>query len=263
MKAYSPACRALCAVLLGLSIGVCGAAGAQCSAPVRMATGQVEPYGYYDAQKRYVGIDPDMVRAIFAEAGCTVVEMALMPDSRNLLLFEQGRIGMLTGVSRTPERMRRAWFSAAYREETIGLFVAASTVGAHLALASFADVVSAPVTLLAPRVGWYGEQFERHRPSLKASGRLFQFDNLAQGVRMLAAGRAQLMLGDAAGIEHAAARLGVQVRPLPFWLVQAPVHLMFSRASITAADVAHIDSAIDALRKRGVLEQIERSHGDR
>ena len=262
MNAYSPARRALRAVLLAFGVGLCGAAGAHCSAPVKMATGQVEPYGYYDAHKRYVGIDPDMVRAIFAEAGCTVVEMALMPDSRNLLLFEQGRIGMLTGVSRTPERMRRAWFSAAYREETIGLFVAASAVGAHLALASFAEVVSAPVTLLAPRVGWYGEQFERHRPSLKAGGRLSEFDNLAQGVRMLAAGRAQLMLGDAAGIEHAAARQGVKVLALPFWLVKAPVHLMFSRAGMTAADVARIDSAIDVLKKRGVLEQIERSYGE-
>ena len=78
---------------------------------------------------------------------------------------------------------------------------------------------------------------------------------------MLAAGRASFMLGDAAAVEHAAARAGVRVQPLPFWLVEAPVHLMFNRSTVSAADVARIDAAIVRLQRRGVLEQIRRSYG--
>lgn len=240
-----------------------GGAAAGCSAPIVLATGQLEPYGYFDAQKRYVGMDADMIRAIVAEAGCTLGYLPLMPDKRNLTLFEQGKVGMLAGASRTPARQKWAWFSVAYRTETIGLFSVADARAPEPALRSLADVVRRPVTLLAPRAGWYGAEYERHKPALQGARRLYQFDNLAQGVRMLAARRAHYMLGDAAGVEHAAARLGVQVRPLPFWLVQAPVHLMLSRATLTAADVALIDAAIVRLQQRGVLARIALAYGGR
>jgi polar amino acid transport system substrate-binding protein len=243
--------------LLACAMGLAGAAG--CSAPIVMGTGQLEPYGYFDAQKRYVGMDVDMIRAIVAEAGCTLSYAPLMPDGRNFLLFERGKIGLMAGASRTAARMKWARFSIAYRQETIGLFAVAD--GRGPSVPSFADFVGRPLTLLAPRAGWYGAEYERYRARLKANGRLSQFDNLAQGVRMLEARRAQFILGDAAGVEHAAARLGVKVRPLPFWLVEAPVHLMLSRATVTEADVARLDAAIARLQQRGVLDRIRRGYG--
>jgi polar amino acid transport system substrate-binding protein len=257
MKVGSAGRAALGAALLAWATAGAGAAS-NCSAPVAMGTGQLEPYGYYDARQRYVGMDADMIRAIMAEAGCTLVELPLMPDGRNLLLFDQGRIGLMAGATPTPARRKRAWFSIAYREETVGLF---SLAGAALALPSFADVVRQPVRVVAPRAGWYGAEYERERDGLKARGRLYQFDSLPQGVRMLAAGRAHLMLGDAAGVERAAAHLGVAVRPLPFWLVQAPVHLMLNRAVLTEADVARIDAAIVRLQRSGALDAIRRAYG--
>jgi polar amino acid transport system substrate-binding protein len=247
--------------VLACALSLAGGAAAGCSAPIVMGTGQLEPYGYFDAHKRYVGMDVEMIRAIIAEAGCTLSYAPLMPDGRNLLLFEQGKIDLMAGASRTAARLKWARFSVAYRQETIGLFAVADRRGAPVA--SFAEFVGQPLTLLAPRAGWYGAEYERHKARLKAGGRLSQFDNLAQGVRMLAARRAQFILGDAAGVEHAAARLGVTLRPLPFWLVQAPVHLMFSRATMSDADVARIDAAIVRLQQRGVLGQIQRGYGPR
>ena len=78
---------------------------------------------------------------------------------------------------------------------------------------------------------------------------------------MLAAGRASFMLGDAAAVEHAAAHAGVKVQPLPFWLVEAPVYLMFNRATVPETDVRRLDAAIVRLKKRGVFERIRRSYG--
>lgn len=78
---------------------------------------------------------------------------------------------------------------------------------------------------------------------------------------MLAAGRATFIVGDAAAVEHAAARAGVRVQALPFWLVQSQVHLMLNRATVTAADVRVLNGAIERLRKRGALDQIRRLYG--
>jgi polar amino acid transport system substrate-binding protein len=245
------------ALLAALACGCFSHAALACSAPLKQGTGQLEPYGYYDAQRRYVGIDAEMVRAIFKEAGCTVVELPLMPDGRNLLLFEKGQVDLMAGASITPERQKHARFSAPYRDETVGIFALEKDFEQVADIRSLAELLALPVSLLGPRAGWYGPDYEQ----LKGSRRLSLFGDVAQGIRMLAAGRARFMLGDAAGIEHAAARQGVKVRPLPFWVVQAPVHLMFSKATVSEADVRQIDAAIERLQKRGQFEAIRRAYG--
>jgi polar amino acid transport system substrate-binding protein len=232
-----------------------------CSKAITVATGHWEPYAYYDAQKRFVGLDAEMTRAIFDEAGCTLVELAPMPPIRNLYLFDRGEIDLLTGSSETPERRKRAWFSLPYRDERVALFALAGRVELYKGIRSFADVMEAPVSLLAPRAGWYGVDYEKSMVALKDGGRLSQFVDFQQGIRMLAAGRGNFILGDAVGIEHAAVREGVKVQPLPFWLVDADVHLMLSRATVSEADVRRLDAAIERLQKRGTLEKIRRFYG--
>ncbi len=238
-----------------------GGAASACSTPIRLGTGMLAPYGYYDAGQRYVGLDAEMVRAIFKEADCALVELPLMPASRNLLLFEKGQVDLLAGASITAERRKRAHFSIGYRDETVGLFALAHGFEQYAGIASFADFVAQPLSLLAPRAGWYGAAYDDQVQGFKNAQRLSQFGEVEQGVRMLAAHRGRFLLGDAAGIAHAAARLGVQVRPLPFWLVQAPVHLMFSKATVSEADVHRIDAAILRLRQRGTMDAISRAYG--
>lgn len=236
------------------------AGAAECGAPIRMGTGQQAPYGYYDNHKRFVGLDADMVRAIVKEAGCVLVELPRMPATRNLFLFEKGKVDLLFGSSITPERLRMAHFSVAYRDETIGLFALAARFEHYAGMASFADFLAGPAALLGPRAGWYGEHYERQAPALKRGGRLSLYGDVDEGVRMLAAGRAPFMLADAGMIENAAARHGVKVRALPFWVVQAPVHLMFSKATVSAGDVGRIDAAIGRLQQSGAIAQILHAH---
>lgn len=254
--------NALGLALLGLALAWPWPGRAEaCSGALSLATGQWEPYGYYDANRRFTGIDADMVRAIFAEANCQLVELDPMPPTRNLSLFEIGEVDFMSGASRTPERLKRAYFSIPYREETVGMFALADSAASYRAIRSFADFVAGPLSLVAPRAGWYGQAFEDQIPALQKAGRLSRFGDFGQGIRMLAAGRATFMLGDAAAVEHAAAREGVKVQPLPFWVLQAPVHLMFSRVTVRQADVARIDAAIVRLQRRGALDQIRRSYG--
>jgi polar amino acid transport system substrate-binding protein len=250
------------AALAGLALAwPCAAQVQGCSRPLQLATGQWEPYGYYDANRRFTGIDAEMVRAIFAEANCQLVELDPMPPTRNLSLFEKGGIDFMSGASRTSERAKVAYFSVAYRDETVGMFALAENAQRYRAIRSFDDFLAGPLSLVAPRAGWYGHAYEDQVAGLQLAGRLSRFGDFGQDIRMLAAGRATFMLGDAAAVEHAAAREGVRVQPLPFWVLEAPVYLMFSRATVREADVARIDAAIGRLQRRGVLAQIRRSYG--
>jgi polar amino acid transport system substrate-binding protein len=254
--------RAGCCLALALALLPGAATANACSKPISVATGQWEPYSYYDAQGHFTGIDADMLRAIFAEAGCELIELGSMPASRNLTLFFRGDIDMMTGASLTPERQKRAWFSLPYRDETVGMFFVTDGTNKFRDIRNFNDFLARQsLSMLAPRVGYYGPVYEKHMPGLLTAKRLSQFIDFSQGIRMLAAGRGNFMMGDASGVEHAAARLGVKVQPLPFWLLQSQVHLMFSRATVPQSDVRRIDAAIARLQKRGVFDAIRQSYG--
>ncbi len=153
-----------------------------------------------------------------------------------------------------------AYFSHPYRQEKVAMYALAGSP--HLGVRSFAAFLALPLTLLAPRVGWYGEDYARHAATLQEQHRLSQFNGMRQGVQMLAAGRSQIILGDAASIEHAAARQGVKVAPLPFLLVSAPVYFMLNKKTLTRADVERLDLAIERLRQRGTLAAIRAAYGN-
>lgn len=232
-----------------------------CSKPISITTGEWAPYNYVDAQGRYTGMDVELSRAILLEAGCTLVELNRMPPSRNTYMFNAGKVDLMAGASRTLERSKTAFFSVAYRSETVRLFATPDVARRYAHLKSFADVVQDKVTLLAPRIGWYGPEYQASMPQLRADKRLSLFNEPADGINMMAAGRAMFLIGDQASVTHAAAKRGLKLVPLPFWLVDAPVHLMFSKQTVTQDDVRRVDAAIERLRRKGVLERIRRSYG--
>lgn len=176
---------AVALVVLALALPRAAQAGV-CGRALSMATGQWEPYGYYDAGNRFTGIDADMVRAIVKEAGCQLVELDYKPALRNLALFEKGEIDLMTGASRTPARLKIAWFSQAYRDETVGMFALAEHAGRYAKIRSFADFLAAPLTLVVPRAGWYGVPYESAAAWLHKSGRLSRFGEPSHGIQMLA-----------------------------------------------------------------------------
>jgi polar amino acid transport system substrate-binding protein len=248
-----------CAAFL-LATPVVAAPANACSKPITMTTGDWPPYNYYDDQRRVRGLDIDLARAIFQEAGCILVEATPLPQPRNTVMFEQGRVDMMSGASKTPEREAAAWFSARYRQEVVALFVLADKAHNYQSVNSFEALVAARMAVLAPRIGYYGPDYARHTPALKASGKLFQFPSFEHGMHMLVAGRADAILGDVETIVLAAVRQNVQVQALPFTVLDAPVYMMFNKKSVPEADVRRIDGAIERLEKRGVLEKIRRAY---
>lgn len=247
--------------LAALLVGALAWADEGCSKPVAITSGEWAPYNFVDGHGRYTGMDVELSRAILQEAGCTLVELDRMPPSRNTFMFNTGKADLMAGASRTAERMRQAWFSIPYRTETVRLFATPAVLQRYPTLRTFADVVREKLTILAPRIGWYGEAYHVNVGSLKADNRLSQFNEFPDGINMMAAGRADLILGDQASVSHAAARRGLKLVPLPFTLVDAPVHMMFSRKTMVESDVRRIDAAIARLRKKGVLERIRQSYG--
>ena len=225
-----------------------------------MALEQWPPYLYRDAQGRYTGLDLELLRAIFKEARCTLLTAPELPTARRQLLFQKGGLDLMLAASETPERQSYARFSLSYRDEAVGVFSKSGSPGKHRQVASFAQLARGKSTLLAPKVGWYGAQYAAARPALEKAGRLNTFGSFRQGILMLDAGRADLLLGDVLAVRHEAHLQGVALNTLPFLVLRAPVHLMLHARTTSADDLARLNAAITRLEQRGVLAAIRNSY---
>lgn len=230
---------------------------------LKMALEQWPPYSMMDARSGPAGLDLELLRAIAGDAGCTLQMLPELPPARRQLLFRQGSLNLQLAASDTPERRAYARFSLPYRHETVGIFTTPARYQRFRQIDSFDAIARLRATLLAPRVGWYGADYARHALALEAGGLLSTFSNFPQGLRMLAAGRAELIMGDTVALRYAARRQGVELVALPLAPLRAPVHLMLHAASTSAADLAAIDGAITRLEQRGTLEAIRSRYSER
>jgi polar amino acid transport system substrate-binding protein len=244
------------------AIALLGVTAQAAACELSMALEQWPPYLYRQPNAGPAGLDWELAQAILKEAGCKLVLKPELPTARRQRQFEQGQLDLMLSASQTPERRRYARFSIAYRHETVGVFARASTQRHFQHLSSFDALVRDKASLLAPKVGWYGAAYARAQPTLTATGRLSTFLNFAQGLRMLDAGRADLILGDALALRHEARQQGMAISALPLVVLRAPVHLMLNKSSTTQADLGHINAAITRLEQQGVLGAIRSRYGE-
>lgn len=241
-------------VLLAAALATLAPSAPGCALSVAME--QWPPYVYLDARDEPAGLDLELARAILQEAGCSLRILPELPTVRRQRLFELGDISLLLAATDTPERQRLARFSSPYRYESVAVFTTAGKLARYRKLGSMNAIARQRVGLLAPRAGWYGRAYEQALPALTASGQLSTFNSVQQGMRMLAAGRADLILGDTGALRHEARLQGVTLAPLPFTVLRAPVHLMLNRARTTAAELDAINAAIARLEQQGTLAAI-------
>ncbi len=228
---------------------------------LRMAPESWPPYIYSGHDGTLAGADVELVHAIAREAGCTLQVVAELPTLRRELLFRQGKLDLMLAASRTDERRRYARFSAPYRHERVGLFTAPDKAARFAHLAGFDMIARQRIALLAPRAGWYGPDYARAASAQDAGAWRNTFGNFRQGIQMFRAGRAELIMGDTAALQHEARQQGVTLAALPYVPFSAPVHLMLNAASTTQDQLARINGAIARLEHRGALATIRARYG--
>jgi polar amino acid transport system substrate-binding protein len=245
----------VCALLLGAPVAFA------CSKVMKVALEQWPPYIYVDQKKQAAGVDVELLKAIFAEAHCSLLFEEELPRKRRLAVFLSGGIDLMLAASDTPDRREYAWFSKPYRNESVSLFTRPEKINQYSDLDGFAAILARKVTVLSPNAGWYGEDYKNYLARLTAANLISPFETTEQGMKMFAVARAELIMGDAGAITYEAKLQGLQVVALPLAIVDAPVHLMFSKKSVKDSDVATINQAIDRLERRGALAKIRSKYG--
>jgi polar amino acid transport system substrate-binding protein len=228
---------------------------------LRLAPEEWPPYFYHNDKAVLGGVDFELLQAILNHAGCALQLEKEMPVARRNVLFQQGKLDLLMAASATEERRGFARFSLPYRQETVGLFTVPEKLDKLRRIDSFQAMATLHASLLAPRLGFYGDDYERALPMLNTEGRRSTFNTFEQGVKMLEAGRADLIMGDANALRYVARQLNVKIVQLPYIPYRAPVHLMLNAASTTQAQLARINQAISLLEQNGALPAIRARYG--
>ena len=245
-------------LLIALLIQLASPVGA-CT--LRLAPEEWPPYFYHNDKSVLGGVDYELLQAILSHAGCTLQLEKEMPIARRNVLFQQGKLDLLMAASATEERRGFARFSLPYRQEVVGIFTVPEKLDKLRHIDSFQTMVAQKASLLAPRLGFYGDDYERALPVLNAEGRRSTFSTFDQGIKMLEAGRADLIMGDANALRHVARLLNVKIVQLPYIPYRAPVHLMLNAASTTQAQLTRINQAITQLEQNGALPAIRARYG--
>lgn len=230
----------------------------KCSRIIRIAPEDWIPYSLI-VEKDAVGIDIDSIKEVMKEAGCEIEILTKIPRKRRLELFKRGQIDILYAASKNAEREQFSYFTRPYRKESIALFHLESNRDAA-SVTSFEEITQRGYHIIAPNAGFYGKDYEDASKVLNASKRILHYEEVTQGIKMLAAKRAQILLGDYYSVLYYASKMNIKLNALSYFPNEDLIYFMLSKASLKQSDVDIINKAIQKLEQNGSFKKIDQNY---
>lgn len=215
------------------------------------------PFSMRDADGRLVGLRVELAERTLERMGCRAVWVEL-PWARALVELEAGRLDLLQGGLRRPEREAYAWmldepFTVANR-----LYVRADGLSATGA-ATRLQQAWRPGWKLGVQIGViYGADYTEMLKNADFRASLTQVPVRRNLWQMLDIGRVDAVLADETTARRELAELGLQARvqATAVTMGQEPAQVMFSRRTMNATQVARYREAGAALQRDGSLGRI-------
>jgi len=195
------------------------------------------------------GTDIKFIRQILSSMGCRF-EFVFMPWKRALHGIENGELDVLPSASITPEREEFARFSHPYRNEVSGMVIRKGDIG-RFPLQTVDDIFLYNMKLGYVRGAYRGALFAAFLEMPGADKQLIEVSKAEHGLNLLLNGRIDGVVGSPAITLAYADQVGFadQIMAHPFKFGVDPIHLMYSKKSVSKELVGRIDVAFDAAVK--------------
>lgn len=248
--------RSLARVLLfSLGVGLAVPGMAQtCEMSVRWR--QDPPYSLREADGRLGGINVEINRVILERLGCRA-RFVEMPWARALIELEEGRLDILPGALRNPERERFAHFSRPTNRSPNILFVSKGAKQKYT-LRKLADILGTDFRLGAQIKVSYGPDYDALLPEREFGQRLTFLTDRIGAWRMIASDRIDGLIADeiTAMIEIRDLGLSETIVASDVIVSDEPARTAFSRRSVDATFVERYNQAFEAALKDGTYRAI-------
>ncbi len=244
---------AFCVVVAVLAPGR-GAMAAEEPCRLKARWDQQPPYGVRLPDGRRSGYYAETVREAARRIGCEV-EFVEMPWARGLSELEAGRIDLMAGALRTPERQRFARFTRPINLSPNLLFLRAEAVAGH-PMDRLVDLMDTDLRVGIEAGAFYGPDYERLVAYPRFAARLHPVADRPRGWMMLREGRLDGIFSDQATAFVEGIGLPSGESLVPVLVVSArPAHVMVGRHR-PADLVRRLDRAIGAMIDEGWLPQL-------
>jgi polar amino acid transport system substrate-binding protein len=245
-------------VLLGAALARSAVAAESCELRVRWA--EDPPYFLPAAHGTggvVEGLLVDEITETLSRMGCRPVWVQL-PWARALVELEQGRIDIVSGALRRPDREAYAWFVDRRFESRNRLYMRATDLPRLGAATTLAGVASAGLRLGVQIGVVYGPEYSELVKALAFKARLTQSPNRRSLWQMLDLGRVDGVLASEASAHWELEQLGLASRIVPsaVALGAEPTYVMLSRRSVTPEQVERFRQASEAMERDGTLRRI-------
>ncbi|MCJ9427804.1 substrate-binding periplasmic protein [Kordiimonas marina] len=249
--------RRILAIAITAVLGFSPASHAACSHTLTIAHFDWPgPSSDPDLRKGF-GLDRELLESVLKIAGCKIKWKAV-PVKQSLADIEHGVVDGTVGASYTPARARYAAFTKPYRSEKVVMFMRKSDAQAFHPKA-LSDLVGAGYRIGVTDGAWYGSDFAH----LKAdnpdfAGALMLSHDPRIRFQWLADGKVDIAFADLYYGYHYLLVHGLADRIVahPFVINEDPVHFMFSRRTVTEADIRTINAAIGTLKAKPEYTEI-------
>ena len=223
---------------------------------------------YFMAQEDdVVGIDADLAREAMERLGCSL-SLQKLPWARALVELRDGRVDMLSGAYRTPEREQYAHYSEVVGLVSPNILFVRRSDEARFDLSGLRELLESDFRLGAQINVSYSDEYSAlvQNPDYEKN---IQYLSRRESLwRMLARNRIDGVVASRLTGLYEIQELGLSGTITPSSLVVSnkPAYFVFSKASVGSEFVADFDLALRAMLEDGTFEAIENRyvcvHGD-
>jgi polar amino acid transport system substrate-binding protein len=215
-----------------------------------------KPYQFMNDQRQLTGLDVELVKAIIREMNCTITYVEL-PWLRQLAYLKNGSLDMIAGASKTSERQEYAFFSNFYRYESNVIFVLKGTAKKYPFKALF-EIKNTKFQLGITNGYHYGDTFAKLLKDPIFQKHIQGVPSDTINIKKALKNRVHGFIGDIyagiAALKKEGVRDQFEIHPAP--VSSANIHIMFSKKSCTQENVDQFNSALQKLKKNGLLNKI-------
>lgn len=231
-----------------------GHAFAQCVKTVRWSDDP--PYSFKLENGEISGFSPDLIRAALKAMNCEA-RFVELPWARALRELELGRLDILPGALRKPEREKYAYFSRPVNRSPNILFVA-RPAASKFRLGTLADLSGTRFRLGAQIGVAYGAEYDNLVKTPEFAAQITQVTTRRNAWKMIELDRLDGIIADEITALLELKQLGLSDTIVKTDIVVSaePALLALSQASVTPEFVKELDRSLDAMMADGRYQKI-------
>ncbi len=230
-------------LLLLASVSV--AAVAECTPPLRLHVD-------YNTLMPAETAELQWLDTVLREAQCPlqIISSAAATTQRRLNDLRDGQSDVWFGTSKTAARQTFLYFSAPYFVDEVRRYVRKGESD-RCYVTDFDALLEQGCRLVGPLTGWYGRAFELFRDRHQSDQRVMYYrHHVQEALRLLRLNRADIIITTKRQMLAVDDTISNEIEYLAPALLDDPLHVVFSKKTVTPAQFEHVNNAIVAALPR-------------